>query len=84
MLLFKSNLFIVPVRAKLLQSRPTLYDPMDLAHQAPLSLGFFMQEYWNGLPFPSLGDLPNPGIKPTLSALQADSLLLSHQGSPLS
>jgi len=45
MLLFKSNLFIVPVRAKLLQSRPTLYDPMDLAHQAPLSLGFFMQEY---------------------------------------
>jgi len=47
-------------------------------------LPVFRQEYWNGLPFPSLGDLPNPGIKPTLSALQADSLLLSHQGSPLS
>ena len=36
--------------------------PMD--HQAPLSMGFSRQEYWSGLPFPSPGDLPNPGIKP--------------------
>ena len=36
-----------------------------IAHQAPLSLGFSRQECWNGLPFPSPGDLPNPGIKPT-------------------
>ena len=35
-----------------------------VAHQTPLSMGFFRQEHWNGLPFPSPGDLPNPGIKP--------------------
>ena len=43
-------------------------------------MGFFRQEYWSGLPFPSPGDLPDPGIKPTSSALQADSLPLSHLG----
>ena len=52
------------------------------AHQPPLSVEFSMQEYWSGLPFPSLGDLPDPGIEPTSPALQADSLPLSHQGSP--
>ena len=48
-----------------------------VVHQAPLSMGFPRQEYWSGLPFPSLGDLPNPGIKPASPvspALQADSL----------
>ena len=35
------------------------------AHQTPLSMGFSRQEYWSGLPFPSPGDLPNPGIEPT-------------------
>jgi len=45
-------------------------------------MGFPRQEYWSGLPFPSPGDLPDPGIKPTSPALQPDSLLLSHQGSP--
>ena len=44
-------------------------------------MGFPRQEYWDGLPFPSLGDLPDPGIKPT-SPLQADSLPLSRQGNP--
>ena len=39
--------------------------PWTVAHQAPLSLGFPRQEYWNGLPFPSPGDLPHPGIEPT-------------------
>ena len=38
--------------------------PWTVAHQAPLSMGFFRQEYWGGLPFPSLGDLPDPAIKP--------------------
>ena len=61
-----------------------------VAHQAPL---FSRQEYWSRFsfpspgPFPSLGDLPNPGIKhvsPVSPALQADSLPLSHWGSPLS
>ena len=44
-------------------------------------MGFPRQEYYNGLPFPSLGDLSNPGIKPTSPELQEDSLLLSYQGS---
>ena len=51
--------------------------------QAPLSLGFLMQEYWIGLLFPSPGDLLNPGIKPASPAWQADALPLSHLGSPL-
>ena len=48
--------------------------PGSVACQAPLSMGFPRQEYWSGLPFPSPGDLPNPGIKPASTALQADSL----------
>ena len=43
--------------------------PWNVAHPAPLSMGFPRQEYWSGLPFPSPGDLPNPGIKLTSSAL---------------
>ena len=54
--------------------------PWTIAHQAPLSMEFFRQEYWNGLPFPSPGDLPDPGMKPMSPALQADSLSLTHQG----
>ena len=42
--------------------------------QAPLSIGFFRQGSWSGLPFPSLGVLPNPGIEPRSPVLQADSL----------
>ena len=45
-----------------------------VAHQAPLFMGFSRQEYWSGLPFPSLVDLPDPGIKPRYPALQADAL----------
>ena len=55
--------------------------PCTVAHQAPLSMGFSRQEYWNGLPCPPLGDLPDPGIEPTSPAWQADSLPLSHLGS---
>ena len=46
--------------------------PWTVAYQAPLSMGFSRQEYWSGLPFPSPGDLPNPGVKPRSPALQAD------------
>ena len=53
-----------------------------VAHWAPLSMGFPSQEYWSGLPFPSPGDLPDPGFKPRSPALQADSLP-SHQESPV-
>ena len=45
-----------------------------VAYQAPPSMEFSRQEYWNGLPFPSPGDLPNPGIEPRSPALQADAL----------
>ena len=56
------------------QSCLSLCDPLDCSLQAPLSLGFSRQEYWSGLPFPSPGDLPDPGIEPVSSALEADSL----------
>ena len=45
-----------------------------VAHQAPPSMGFSRQEYWSGLPFPSPGNLTNPGIEPSFPALQADAL----------
>ena len=48
--------------------------PWTLAHQAPLSIGFSRHKYWSGLPFSSLGDLPDPGVKPRSPALQADSI----------
>ena len=43
--------------------------PWTIAHQVPLSMGFPRQEYWSGLPFPTPGDLPDPGIKPKSLAL---------------
>ena len=49
--------------------------PWTVAYQAPPSMGFSRQECWSGLPFPSPGDLPDPGIKPRSPALQADALL---------
>ena len=60
----------------------TLATIWAIACQAPLSVGFSRQEHWSGLPFPSPGDLPHPGIEPKSPALQMDSLSLSHQGSP--
>ena len=56
------------------QSCPTLCDPWPVAYQAPPSMGFSRQECCSGLPFPSPGDLPNPGIEPGSPTLQADSL----------
>ena len=48
---------------------PLFATAWTVAYQAPLSMGFSRQEYWNRLPFPSPGDLPNPGIKPRSPAL---------------
>ena len=48
--------------------------PWTVSYQAPRSMGFSRQEYWSGLPFPSPGDLPNPGIVPRSPALQTDAL----------
>ena len=53
---------------------PTLVTPWTVSCQAPLSMGFSRQEYWSALPFPSPGDLPDPGIEPGSPALDADSL----------
>ena len=49
--------------------------PRTVAHQAPLSMDYSRQEYWSGYPFPSPGDLPDPGTEPRSLALQVDSLL---------
>ena len=54
--------------------------PWTIAHQAPLSMEFSRQEYWSGLPFPSPGDLPNPGIESQSPSLQADSSLFEPSG----
>ena len=65
------------------QSCLTLCDPMDyVAHQAPPFLGISRQEYWSGSPFPSPGDLPDPGIKHMSPALQADALTSEPPGKP--
>ena len=54
--------------------------PWTIALQAPLSMGFPRQEYGSGLPFPSPGDFPNPGIKPVSSALEAGFLATEPPG----
>ena len=64
------------------QSCPALCDPWTVAHQAPPSMGFSRQECWSGLPFPSPGDLPDPGIKPSSLILQADALTSAPPGKP--
>ena len=56
--------------------------PRTVVYQAPLSMGFSRQEYWSGLPFLSLGDLPDPGIEPGSPALQTDALPSDSPGSP--
>ena len=67
-------------KGEVTQSCPTLCDPM--AYQVSPSIGFSRQEYWSGLPFPSPGDLPDPGIEPRSSALQADTLPSELPGKP--
>ena len=56
------------------QSCPTFATLWTVGHQAPPSMGFSRQEYWSGLPFPSPGDFPDPGIEPGSPALGADAL----------
>ena len=62
------------VKVKSLSRVHLFANPWTVAQQAPLSMGFSRQEYWSGLPFPSPGDLPDPGIEPGSPALQADVL----------
>ena len=57
--------------------------PWTVAYQAPPSVEFSRQEYWSGLPFPSPGNLPNPGIEPRSPAFQADALTSEPPGKPI-
>ena len=67
-----------------LLSRDQLFTTLwTVACQASLSMGFSRQEYWSGLPFPSPGDLPNPGIEPRSPTLEADALTSEPPGKPL-
>ena len=70
-------------KVEVAQSCLTFCDPMDYSHQAHLFMEFSRPEYWSGLPFPSPGNLPDPGIKPRYSALQAVSLPSETPGEPL-
>ena len=62
------------VKVKSLSHVRLFLTPWTVAYQVPPSVGFSRQEYWSGLPFPSPGDLPNPGIEPRSPVLQTDSL----------
>ena len=64
----------VILKVKLLSHVRLFVTPRTVAYQAPPSMGFSRQEYWIGLPFPSPGDLPNPGIESVSPALQTDTL----------
>ena len=64
------------------KSCPALVTPWTIAREAPPSMGFSRQEYWSGLPFPSPGNLPDPGIESGSPALLADSLPSEPQRRP--
>ena len=59
---------------KLLSRVRLFVTPLTVAYKAPPFMGFSRQEYWSGLPFPSPGDLPDPGIEPRSPAFQGDAL----------
>ena len=65
--MFKFNW--MKVKVKSLSHVRLFVTPWTVAYKAPLSMGFSRQEYWRGLPFPSPGDLPNPGIEPWVSSI---------------
>ena len=60
--------------SEIAQLCPLFATPWTVAYQAPLLMGFSRQGHWSGLPFPSLGDLPNSGIKPPSPSLRADTI----------
>ena len=81
----KDNLFNSGAGSNLnSKSCPTLATPWTVAHQALLAVGFPRQAYWRGLPFPSPGHIPDPGIEPRPPALQEDSLLREDECTSLS
>ena len=80
---FTTKLSGKPMKVKVKSlSRVRLFaTPWTVAYHAPLSMGFSRQEYRSGLPFPSPGDLPDPGVKPRSPTLQADALTSEPPGS---
>ena len=78
----ESNQGLLHCRQFLYQLSCSFATPWTVAHQAPPSMGFSRQEYWSGLPSPSPGDLPDPGIEPRSPALQADDLTSEPPGKP--
>ena len=70
----KLSICVKKVKVKLLSRVQLFATPWTTAYQAPLSMEFSRQQYWSGLPFPSPGDLPKPGIEPGSPALQTDTL----------
>ena len=68
------------VKVSVVQLCLTLWNSMTIVHQAPLSIEFSRQEYWNSLPFSAPEDFPDPGIESKSLALQADSLPLVPPG----
>ena len=72
----------VKVKVKSLSRVRLSGTPWTVALPGSPSMGFSRQEYWSGLPFPSPGDLPDPGIKPGSPALEADALTSEPQGNP--
>ena len=71
------------VKMKSLSHVQLFATPWTIAYQAPPSMGFFRQEYWSGLPFPSPGDLLDPGIEPGSPTWQADAVLSEPQSEPM-
>ena len=72
--IIKNFKITVKVKVKSLSCVPLFAISWTVVYQASLSMGLSRQEYWSGLPFPSPGDLPEPGIEPRSPALQADAL----------
>ena len=70
------------MKVKLLSRIQLFATPWTVAYQAPLSVEFSRQEYWSGLPYPSPGDLPDPGIEPRSPTLPADILPSEPPGKP--
>ena len=71
------------LKVKLLSRVRLFATPWTVAHEAPPSMEFSRQEYWSGLPFPSPGHLPNPGIEPWSPTLRADALPSEPKNIPL-
>ena len=79
---FQQSCKDVRKKVKLLSHVRLFLTPWTVTYQAPLSMGFSRQEYWSGVPLPSPGDLPDPGIKPGSPTLQADALPSEPPGKP--